>query len=105
MSISMANHLSPPQPQKEEDTGAGLAQVTFRVKCGKIGHGETLFLSPNDNAGRVRLQFFCVLNFSFIFTFNLHWFLLLRLDPAFHNCQITPMVYHACSHIHTYHDI
>ena len=56
--MSMANHLSPPQPQKEEDTeeGAGLAQVTFRVQCGKIGHGETLFLSPVDNAGRVRLH-------------------------------------------------
>jgi len=62
--MSMANHLSPPQPQKEEDTeGAGLAQVTFRVKCGKIGHGETLFLSPNDNAGRVRLTFLLRIEF------------------------------------------
>lgn len=33
----------------KETEGIGLAQVTFRVRCEKIGHGESVFLSQADN--------------------------------------------------------
>ena len=29
----------------------GVSQVTFRVRCESIGHGESVFLAPADNAG------------------------------------------------------
>ena len=42
-----------PQLQKRgmetaEGGGAGCAQVVFRVRCDKIGHGESLFLTQTD---------------------------------------------------------
>mmetsp|Transcript_32765 Transcript_32765/g.70769 ORF Transcript_32765/g.70769 Transcript_32765/m.70769 type:complete len:1196 (-) Transcript_32765:143-3730(-) len=41
----------PPQSKGglQETGGNGLAQVTFRVRCEKIGHGESVFLCQADN--------------------------------------------------------
>ena len=44
-----------------EPEGKRFAQVTFRVRCEKVGHGESVFLSPvgNNTGSRVsaKLQF------------------------------------------------
>lgn len=38
-----------------EPEGKRFAQVTFRVRCEKVGHGESVFLSPvgNNTGSRV----------------------------------------------------
>ena len=48
----------------ETAESAGCAQVVFRVRCDKIGHGETLFLSQTDPiiANRVRRAVIYYLN-------------------------------------------
>ena len=47
----------------ETEGGAGCAQVVFRVRCDKIGHGESLFLSQTDPiANRVSERTFTILS-------------------------------------------
>ena len=39
-----------------DDTGKGIAKVTFRCRCETLGHGEAIFLYPkegNQKGGRV----------------------------------------------------
>lgn len=31
----------------------GIARVTFRVRCEKLGYGESVFLYPDDESSRV----------------------------------------------------
>ena len=39
--------------QKEIDDSTGIARVTFRVRCEFLGHGEAVFLYPDDKSSRV----------------------------------------------------
>lgn len=46
------------------DSG-GIAQVTFRVRCENLGHGEAIFLSQADNPSGSRVSKVCSFEFSF----------------------------------------
>ena len=45
----MADLSSQSRKVVKKAEGIGLAQVTFRVRCEKIGHGESVFLSQADD--------------------------------------------------------
>jgi hypothetical protein len=100
----------PPQPrERKEEEGSRLAQVTFRVRCDNVGHGEEVFLS--DPAGskvrrvgmfQFRTFFFCVRGniMTFVGVFPRTRTLSLSLvvnyrcwsDPPLHDREILPMV-------------
>jgi hypothetical protein len=44
--------------------GGGIAKVTFRVRCETLGHGEAIFLYPDDETIRVSTKFAFALNES-----------------------------------------
>lgn len=46
-----SNQTTPAQQVVDEQSegSAGLAQVTFRVRCETLGHGESVFLAQADN--------------------------------------------------------
>lgn len=50
---TMANLLPP--PDTDESLG-GIAQVTFRVRCETLGHGESVFLAQAENPSGSRVS-------------------------------------------------
>ena len=55
----------------ETEGGAGCAQVVFRVRCDKIGHGESLFLTQTDPiANRVSEHFTILSAFTSFYIIN-----------------------------------
>lgn len=94
----MADLSSQSRKVVKKAEGIGLAQVTFRVRCEKIGHGESVFLSQADdpaagNQVREELDRQSSLNqFShFFFIFGI------ILGSSLHHCQVLPMVHNSHS--------
>jgi hypothetical protein len=39
-----------------EESGGGIARVTFRVRCESLGYGEAVLLYPDDESTRVSIE-------------------------------------------------
>lgn len=61
---TMANQVPPHGNNHQDEGSGGIAQVTFRVRCETLGHGESVFLSQAENPTGSRVSDFIVLSTS-----------------------------------------
>ena len=64
-----------------EPEGKRFAQVTFRVRCEKVGHGESVFLSPVGNNTGSRVS--AIDNCNCIMPLQLR-----KFSPLFARCDV-----------------